>query len=56
MSKKTVEEIHNQLVDIVENEKEYIKQLEIHKQSSSDYQRGYYAALCIFLKWIEESE
>jgi predicted nucleic acid-binding protein len=51
--KKTAAEIHNELVDRVENEKEYMKE---YRETPSDYQIGYYDALCIFLKWIEEME
>ena len=54
--KKTVEEIHNELVDRIEREKEYIKEFQKMTKTPSDYQIGYYDALYFFYKWIEEGE
>jgi hypothetical protein len=54
--KKNAAQIHNELVDRIEIEKEYLKEFNKCGQTPSDYQIGYYDALCIFLKWIEDGE
>lgn len=54
--KKTAAEIHRELVDRVKSDKEHIKEYKKTGLTPSDYEIGYYDALCIFLKWIEDEE
>lgn len=54
--KKTKPEIYHELVNRVESDKEHIKEYKKTGLTPSDYEIGYYDALCIFLKWMEDEE
>jgi hypothetical protein len=53
--KKNAEAICNELVDRIETQKEALEEYQRIKQHS-DYETGYYDALCFFHKWIEDGE
>ena len=54
--KKTIEEMREELVFMIDNAKEDLDYFKTSRESPSQYDIGYYDALCNILKWIEEDD